>query len=172
MSRPLLLLVGLAGSFCLSQSASAQSMCTDPLRRVIWNTLNQDILSGPWDCRKVLERKKLSSGKLNAVVVGGYGAPFCGATGNCSTWVLNRRNGKWRIIRDPGSVIERFEIKPRNSNNYPDLVFRGKVGAGDHYLGWHRFDGMKYEILNCKHECVDVNGRRSISRASRKYCAN
>lgn len=171
MSRPFLLLVLFAGVLACSQSVLAQSKCTEPIRQVIWKTLNRDILSGPWDCRKVLDTQNISSGELNAILIRGHGAPFCGATGNCSTWLLNRRNAKWRIILDPGSVIKDFEIKSRGSTDYPDLLFRGRIGAGNHYLGLYRSNGLNYKLLNCKYEVYDTNGRRSVSRASRMYCS-
>lgn len=172
MKKLVLLLSLLVAPILFGQTAHAQSKCNEPIRRVIWKTLDKDILSGPWDCRKALETQNISSGKLKAVLVRGYGVPFCGATGNCSTWLLSRRNNKWRMILNAGSVIKDFEIKPRRSTKYPDLLFRGRMGAGDHYMGLYRFDGIRYKLRSCNYEVYDTYGRRSVTRASRDYCSN
>lgn len=167
------LLLSLLGVTVLfSQTAHTQSKCNEPIRKVIWKTLDKDILSGPWDCRKALEAQNISLGKLKAVLVRGYGVPFCGATGNCSTWLLSRRNNKWRMILNAGSVIEYFEIKPRPSTKTPDLLFRGRMGAGDSYMGLYRFNGVKYTLQSCKYEVYDINRKRSVRRVSRQYCSN
>ncbi len=156
--------------FCVG--LRGQSKCDDRLRMAIWRTLDQDILSGPWDCRKVLTVKPIKLGTVNAFIVRGYGMPFCGATGNCSTWILTGRGKRFRIILNPGSVIETIDIKKRGRNRYPDLTFSGRMAADDHYLGTYRFKGSRYRLRRCVEEVYSVEGERSIVRAKKEMCRN
>lgn len=162
----------LLGILALSQTILAQPKCSEPVRKTVWQTLDKEILSGPWDCREVLETQDISSSRLDAILVRGYGPPFCGATGNCSTWLLSRVNGKWRIILNAGSVIEYFEIKTRRNSGYPDLLFRSRMGIRDHYSGTYRFNGKRYSLLSCKYEVYDAHGKLSVTRAPSGYCSN
>src|SRR5205085_9061810 len=62
------------------------------------------------------------------------GMLYCGATGNCSTWILSKSGNKYQIIFDAGS-IEKLEIKNQITRSYRNLLIRGHLGAMNHYLG-------------------------------------
>jgi len=152
---------------------NAQSKCDEPVRRAVWRTLDKEILSSnPLDCRSVLEAKpvKLSASSANTFVVRGSGLPYCGATGNCSTWIIKRRGRRYEVILNAGSVIKSLEITKRSSNKYSDLIFRGWMGASEHYVGRYRFDGTKYRLNRCTLEAYSADGIRSTSKADRTFC--
>lgn len=164
----------LALLFCaallLVSELHAQSACGERIRNVIWRTLDKDILSGPWDCRKVMELKPIQLGPKKGFVVSGYGPPLCGATGNCSTWVVVINTGRPRLILDAGSVIERVEVTKRPRFQYPDLSFRGRMGIAEHYIGRYRFDGRRYRLIQCLNEVYSTDGKRSVVKAKRGFC--
>ncbi len=163
-----LLAVGLVLLLCYT--VSSQSVCKDPLRQSIWQTLDKDIQSGPWGCEKVLKTMPIDLRGTKAFIVRGYGAPFCGATGNCSTWVVARSQRTYRILLDAGSVIEHFDIHRRPSGQKSDFTFWGRMGAGDHYQGRYRFVGDKYRLLTCRYRVVDIYGKVTATKVWRHYC--
>lgn len=147
----------------------AQAKCSDSLRNTVWRTLKKITVSEAGDCRKVLNVRPLRLGAKAAFVVrGAYGQLFCGATGNCSTWIVagGRRP---RIILYSGSVVERIEVRPRGKK-YPDLSFRWLMGASDAYLGVYRFVLSRYELRGCFYEDYGTDGERSLTKAKREFC--
>jgi hypothetical protein len=147
----------------------AQSRCPDKVRSAVWRTLDGDILSGNWDCKKVLEIKRIKRSAPQLYVVRGYGLPFCGATGNCSTWVVEVSGKKARIVLDAGSVIEPFDIA--TGGKYPILSFRGRMGGGEFYRGTYVFTAGRYSLKDCLNEYSGVSPTKlKITLADRKYC--
>jgi hypothetical protein len=157
-------------SIVMVKGGHAQSKCTDKLRQTIWKTLNHEILSDPWDCEKVLEDRHIRLGRTNAFILRGVGDPFCGVTGNCSTWVVVKGRNFYRVILYAGSVTKTINIKKRAGKRYPDLVFRGRMGASDHYLGTFRFNGHRYKLTTCVNETYSIEGRRSVSSVDKAMC--
>jgi hypothetical protein len=94
---------------------------------------------------------------------------LCGATGNCSTWILRRKNNSYQIILDAGS-IEDIEIKDEITNGYKDLVTRGNSGAMNHYLGTFKFIGKKYQARKCVEEVTMAGGDKYFVRRNVSDC--
>jgi hypothetical protein len=94
---------------------------------------------------------------------------YCGATGNCSTWILSKRGNKYQIIFDAGS-IEKIEAKNQITGSYRDLLIRSHSGAMNHFLGTAKFDGKKYQIKECFEEIKDTKGSSSIVRRRPSDC--
>ncbi|HEX8195277.1 MAG TPA: hypothetical protein VF571_03620 [Pyrinomonadaceae bacterium] len=84
---------------------------------------------------------------------------LCGATGNCSTWILKRKSNSYEIILDAGS-IENLEIKNETTNGYKDLATRGNSGSMNHYLGTFKFNGRKYQARKCVEEVTIADGNK------------
>jgi len=154
----------------LGVALHAQSKCDDPLRMTIWRTLDKDLLSGPWDCRKVLQIKSIQLGSSEGLIVRGYGPPLCGATGDCSTWIVQQRAKRFRVLLDAGSVIETIDIKKRRRGQYPDLIFRHRMGASDRYVERYRFDGRRYRLTSCVYESYSTDGKRTVKKEAKRMC--
>lgn len=146
--------------------------CHDQAKAVVWQSLTKQAwFSDFGTCSDRLRTREIKSGNTKILVVSGYGPGLCGATGNCATWVVTRRQKRCKIILDAGSVIQTVDVRRRGLNLYPDLAFRGRMGASDHYLGTFRYDGNRYRLTQCTYEVYDTYGKRSITKAARKFCS-
>jgi hypothetical protein len=81
---------------------------------------------------------------------------YCGATGNCSTWILSRRAKTFRVILDAGS-IEEINTTKGKSKGFLNLTLRGHSGAMNHYIGDYEFNGKEYKLKKCSEEITQTN---------------
>jgi hypothetical protein len=94
---------------------------------------------------------------------------YCGATGNCRTWVVRKRK-RYEILFDAG-VIEKIEATNRRTNDFRDLQTRYRLGLYDRALTTAKFDGKKYRIKECFAEGENpVDGSRWRVRRKLPYC--
>ena len=166
-TRSILVLLFIVG---LDAAANAQSVCREPLRKVVWKSLDQDLRSGPWNCANVLDAKPIKLGKLKAFIIRGHGQPLCGATGNCSTWIVARIGQSYQKLLYAGSVIEHYDVHRLSTTDTPELTFWGRMGASDHYLGTYRFNGRKYLLKKCIYRFVNTDGKISLNKADNSFC--
>lgn len=165
----LFLLILLPG--VLTVAVPAQQKCTDPVKEVVWHSVKSIVSGGDWDCRNVLSSRRLSFGNRTGFIVSGIGMPLCGATGNCSTWVVGLLGKRYQVLIDAGSVIENVDVL-KGRAGHPDLVFRGRMGAGEFYRGTFTFRRGKYSLSNCVHEYNGVRpGKLTLSKAPLAYCS-
>jgi hypothetical protein len=94
---------------------------------------------------------------------------FCGATGNCSTWVLRRQRNQYDLIYDAGS-IEEIEATNEYTRNYRNLRTKGNSGAMNHYLARATFNGKKYQIKECAEEILRLDGSKTSIRRKPLDC--
>ncbi|HXH70383.1 MAG TPA: hypothetical protein VNI60_08645, partial [Pyrinomonadaceae bacterium] len=73
---------------------------------------------------------------------------FCGATGNCSTWILSKNGKTYKVILDAGSIEEIKSIKGK-SRGFQNISSRYDSGAMNHYIGIYHFNGKKYQLKKC-----------------------
>jgi hypothetical protein len=72
---------------------------------------------------------------------------FCGATGNCSMWILVRQGAEFRVVLDGGG--NRLTMNRTSSHGLHD------VSTGWHYSAFveeyhdYRFDGLTYKQVDC-----------------------
>ncbi len=86
---------------------------------------------------------------------------YCGATGNCSTWILSRQAKTFRVILDAGS-IEEINTTKGKSKGFVNLTSRGNSGAMNHYIGDYEFNGKEYKLKKCSEEITQTNGSNSV----------
>ena len=158
-------------SFGQSKATKSKSIstCHDPAKAVVWQWLmRQDYFDDFGKCSERLETETINLGTSKGFIVRGLGAGLCGATGNCPTWILLKNGAQLKIILNL-TAIKTFEIKQPNKKHQPLFLFRYRMGASDHYLSTFRFTGKGFTLLRCQSEYYDIDGKRHISKASRKY---
>jgi len=94
---------------------------------------------------------------------------YCGATGNCSTWILSRKGNGYKILLDAGSV-KYVEIQAKTTNGYRDLMTRYGSGAMNHYLRTFKFNGKKYQAEKCVEEITNIDDDKSFVRRKVSDC--
>lgn len=150
--------------------AYAQTKCDEPIRNTVWRALGKPITSEMGDCRKVLGVSPIKLGTGSAFIVRGRG-DFCGATGNCSTWIVERRVGRFRLILNVGSVLEGpSKSRERGHSQYPDIAFRFHFSATEYYLGTFSFARAKYRLKSCAKEFYDGKKIRSTTQTDLVWC--
>lgn len=82
---------------------------------------------------------------------------FCGATGNCSTWLLGKNSKNYKLLLDAGSVEE---VKPINgrARGFQNLSSRYHGGMMNHTIGVYKFTGKKYKLTACSEEDGSIDG--------------
>lgn len=152
------------------RSHKTRDDCGGPVRSVVWNAALKDVYDiAHLSCKERLELVRFRFGNSNAYIVNGLGSGFCGATGNCPTWVVARVGGRYRIVLFAGSVIRTVEFNYAG-NKIPLLGFRGRMGISEHYIGRYRFSGNKYRLVSCLNETVSTDGKISLVKADRAFC--
>ena len=93
-----------------------------------------------------LRVKRAELGSLPGLVVRGSSL-LCGGTGNCQTWVLGRKNGKWLcLFGDQNSIVEGVQLGPEITNGIKDLTVSANSSAERSTTQTYKFDGEKYRL--------------------------
>lgn len=122
-------------------------------------TVEKEIdLNGDREKEIVLRTKNSSSGIF-----------YCGATGNCQTWVIQQERKGYKVILNASS-IEEVQIQKGRTGNYRDLVVRGHGGAMDHSLAYYKYRAGKYTLQKCLAETMDTYGKSHIKRLKLSEC--
>jgi hypothetical protein len=88
-------------------------------------------------------------------LVQGSGRILCGATGNCSSWVLSSDD---KILMK--TISEAIKVLPASHHGLPDLIttMNGSAFSGE-LKNW-RFDGTIHHHIACaSYDYADANGR-------------
>lgn len=93
------------------------------------------------------ERLTLAGGA--ALVVQPSGDELCGASGNCSLWVIDLRHR--RVVLN-AIGIQGFAISPRRQGVMPDIITGSHASATEHDLIRWQFQGSSYR----RQDCADV----------------
>lgn len=161
-------------SFGQSKATKSKSVstCNHLAKVAVWRWLiRQDWFEDFGKCSERLDTETIKLGATNGIIVRGYGAGLCGATGNCPMWILLNSRNKFRIILNV-TGIKTVETKLSARKNQPLLLFRHHMAANEHYLSTFRFTGEKFTLIRCQLEVYDTDGKQHISMAPRKYCLN
>lgn len=143
--------------------------CSDKKILPIWNELKKDsefidrmeTYDETADCTNRIEIDEIDlngDSRKEYVVWGRYN--FCGGTGNCSLWVLEKRRGKLRMILSSGGYYGEskwFEVKKRSTNGFRDLLIKGHFTAAETHYGRYKYNGRKYVESDCKMEIYSSN---------------
>ena len=90
-----------------------------------------------------VKRVVLTGGSI--LLVQAWGQPLCGATGNCSVWVLDKDH---RLLLDGGGG-ESISVMSSYHRGKPDILFAIHISASDTGLERWRFNGSKYVLSWC-----------------------
>lgn len=95
---------------------------------------------------------------------------WCGATGNCTFWIFQKTDGRFKLILDSGwgngsVAVETFNILPGKTFGYSDLVLGTHDSASEKSLFVYRFDGRKYQPRECYDADWQVSDGKEISYA-------
>ncbi|MCW5960045.1 MAG: hypothetical protein KIS76_07770 [Pyrinomonadaceae bacterium] len=143
--------------------------CSDKKILPIWNELKKDsefidqveTFDENADCTNRIEIDEVDlnrDSRREYIVWGRYN--FCGGTGNCSLWVLEKRRGKLRMILSSGGYYGEskwFEVKKRSTNGFRDLLIKGHFTAAETHYGRYKYYGRKYVESDCKMEIYSSN---------------
>jgi hypothetical protein len=128
------------------------------------------------NCKELFEVESeidLNKDNIKEIILRAKNSPkgmfYCGATGNCSTWILSKSGNQYQIIFNAGS-IEKVTVENQIAKGYRNLLIRSHAGAMNHFLGKARFDGKKYQIKECIEEITKTNGSSSIVRRNPSDC--
>jgi hypothetical protein len=72
----------------------------------------------------------------------------CGATGNCSFWVLHERQNDFDILLKT-FLVQQFSVEPSRSNGFRDLITASHGSAFLQGLVLYQFDGKQYRATQC-----------------------
>jgi hypothetical protein len=82
---------------------------------------------------------------------------FCGATGNCSTWLLGKNGKDYKLLLDAGTVEEVKPLKGKR-RGFQNLSSRYHGGTMNHTIGIYKFTGKKYNLTACSDENGLIDG--------------
>jgi len=115
------------------------------------------------------ERKTVLSARVGSIGLADDGSQqvivrgptlFCGASGNCSLWLFARRRGKLQPILAAGGGV--LIVRKTSSQGFHDLVTGWHMSAFDEVYTVYRWNGTKYEQV----DCYDVSFDRNSSDVS------
>jgi hypothetical protein len=146
-----------------------KTYCTDRRIMPIWNTLLGDKASREvleystdvTDCKDILEIKyfDLNGDRKYEVLVRAVSIPSCGAVGNCDFWILEKRNGRFRIIlhdNDYWDITEMGkQVLRERTNEYRDILLKGHFSAAETSFVTYRYNGKRYVQARCRYQVPD-----------------
>jgi hypothetical protein len=113
--------------------------------------------------RNKLEARQilLRSGSVGGLAIQGLGFCYCSPTGNCSFWIYQIRNAKYRLILET-DMVQVFGFLRSRTYGYPDLVTWSHGSATQRSGELFRFDGDQF--IACggweeEYEYLDENGQ-------------
>ncbi len=84
------------------------------------------------------------------------GENFCGASGNCSFWIVDLRQHRVVLRAD---AVQQFAMEQHSKSGFPDVITWTHESATEHELIRWQFIGGKYERTACAtHDWSDTEG--------------
>ena len=149
------------------------SICKDEIRLFIWNELKtyekfkkwQEKLKDANNClEKMFEIKifDLNKDGKNEFLIRGDDMSFCGITGNCDFWIIEKANGEFRTLLSDYSYLDGqdvfSQIEKSKSNKYKDILLEVRVQRNAHAYRLFKFTGKKYKESKCEiHQWNELN---------------
>jgi hypothetical protein len=92
-------------------------------------------------------------GSQQILVQGPYAA-FCGASGNCPMWIFTvDRSGQFRLALEmSGNAVI---LRNTSSHGFRDFATSSHMSAYEQYLSVYRWNGTKYDQVDCYTATVD-----------------
>ena len=93
--------------------------------------------------------ERLSLGGTPALAIQPSGGDLCGATGNCSFWIIDLHQRRI-VLRADG--VQQFAVEPGSTRGLPNIITRTHESATEGALVHWRFAGASYEPADCATE--------------------
>ena len=158
----------------LSDTIPQMKVCNDPEIKPIWNAIRRkkevrdalDAANSPADCREAFEILYLDLNRdgRKEILARAIGIPFCGAVGNCDSFVLQRTKKGLRLLLHADDYVDATEmgkqVVSKRSNGYLDIVTLGHFSASETSYTTYKYNGKKYVEASCRYEVpkYDKNG--------------
>ena len=136
--------------------------CSDKNLLPIWNELRKDkeFRESAKDfymdanCSKMLEVQKLdlNNDGQKEFVLWGKNSNLCGGTGNCTLWIYERKNGRYKKLLQSVAYNDEtkwFEVKKAESNGYRNLLLKTHYSGYETVYEFYKFNGSKYVENKC-----------------------
>ena len=94
-----------------------------------------------------VKRVDLAQSGMNALIVQGNDVCMCGATGNCTFWLIADGPNLKVLLKATG--IQTFAIQKSKKSGYFDIVLGSQDSAMETYLREFKFDGKEYRLRRC-----------------------
>jgi hypothetical protein len=122
------------------------------------------------DCSEIFQTPRYvdldSDGKREVIV----GAKFaCGASGNCSMWVLQPYRDSFRVLFKLGST-QRLKPTAGTSRGYRNITARYSGGMMAGLVSVYKSDGSKYRMIECHDDNIAIDVKRLTALKSLEEC--
>ena len=128
--------------------------------------LLDDDSESDWERERAAElrfrRVPLSDTKAESILVQSISEHDCGATGNCTVWVVRETNGKLELALN-GTVADDVRVQNEKSSGLANLVIRANQSANENMVEVFAFDGQRYAAHNCYRETLAEGGTEANS---------
>ena len=94
-----------------------------------------------------VKRLELTPNGMKALLVQGNDVCMCGATGNCTFWLIANEPNLKVLLKATG--IQTFAIQKNKTSGYFDIVLGSQDSAMETYLREYKFDGKEYRLRRC-----------------------
>jgi hypothetical protein len=105
-----------------------------------------------WDAARAGElrykRVQLAGAGLNGLFVRSIAKPDCGATGNCSTWLLRKHRATFQLVLN-GIAADAVGFQSQMTNRFRNVVASANMSAETSAVSVFQFDGNKYVRRAC-----------------------
>ncbi|MBV9608758.1 MAG: hypothetical protein JO187_04295 [Acidobacteria bacterium] len=105
-----------------------------------------------WEASRASElrykRVQLAGAGLNGLFVRSVAKADCGATGNCSTWLLKKSRTKFDLVLN-GVSADAVGFEPQTTNGLKNVVASANTSAESSVLNVFAFNGRKYVKQSC-----------------------
>jgi len=134
-------------------------------RAEIARTLDDETLHDSFtDQQRQEERKAVMGARVGSIGLADDGseqvlvqgpALLCGATGNCPLRIFIRRSGKLQLALEGGGGV--LIVRDTSSHGFRDVVTGWHMSAFEEALAVYRWNGAKYEQVDCYNAKFDLN---------------
>ena len=139
-----------------------KATCSDKKLLPIWNELKKDKdfreaakdFYMQADCTEMLDVQKidLNDDGQKEIVLWGQNGNLCGATGNCTLWIYENKNGKYKLLLRAGAYNAEtrwFEVKKAKSGGYRNLLLKTHFSGYETTYAFYKYNNNKYVKGKC-----------------------
>ncbi len=120
-------------------------------RDQIVNLLTDDDATD-WDAKRApdlrYKRVQLAGAGLNGLFVRSVSKSDCGATGNCSTWLLRKSRTRFHLVLR-GVSADAVGFQSQMTNGFKNVVASANMSAESSAVNVFAYDGRKYVKQSC-----------------------